>query len=738
MGNRKIILFFSLFILIVVLLLVNTIFSYVQARQSIKSRVTLSTSETIGQAAQNVDSLLSSYEQMSNSIILNPLIRRMIDIIYDPKSTTLQATDAMNQIGDLLTSSKSSNSFTERVVMRNVQGLNGHALFDRNMATIVSKPSNYIMFTDENNRIMNSVVEKKGDMLWLPSRERSIFSPVNSTLVSTTPLITLGRSMRNLSDSHKEFSIFIEIKIKALSSIFEQLKIGEDGELYVLDAQNRIIYSKNMNRMGQLFPMLMPIQTSGVLELTDLERLLIFDTSHHTGWKIVGILSTTTLFADIQKNVLLNLGAVSLIVCLLILAGVLFRKFWSTHIALQASVSEIHRKNTMLSLQYDELQTNHGELTRLNLLKDHILANTSHELRTPLHSINGFAESILEDHNEKISDKVRDHLIRIVKSGNRLNGLVNDILDLSKWNKNEYRLYQRPVSLLQVVDEAITSMQGMVLQNAITIRRVFQETFYVIADYDRLLQVFQNLLSNAIKFTEHGEITVHAMECDDGKIEIAVKDTGIGIPSQWLERIFEPFVQVDGSEKRKYSGTGLGLSIVKSLVIQHGGQIHVQSQIDQGSEFKFTLFNVDRISNDLKEIDITSRPLPNAVKLALIVDDEENNRLLLQEQLVDRNWQVLFAENGKKALQLLEITERVDLILLDVMMPGMNGYDVCEKIRQAERFKSIPIILITDKNQVSDWVRGFESGANDFMTKPFSKTELLSRVALHTREIKTK
>ncbi|MGC1395579.1 MAG: response regulator, partial [Coleofasciculaceae cyanobacterium] len=257
---------------------------------------------------------------------------------------------------------------------------------------------------------------------------------------------------------------------------------------------------------------------------------------------------------------------------------------------------------------------------------------------------------------------------------------------------------------------------------------------------------------NAIKFTESGIVEVSAIVIDQ-EIEVSVSDTGIGIPINKLEQIFESFEQANGSISREYGGTGLGLAITKQLVQLHGGNIRAESQAENGARLSFTLplsrgkveiKQTDQISTvkDSRVISISlddvladcelPTPTQGAFKI-LIVDDEPINLQVLVNLLSLQNYSLTQASNGMEALGIIRDGFKPDLILLDVMMPKMTGYELCKKIREQFLPNDLPVVLLTAKNQVSDLVEGFGAGANDYLTKPISKNELLARIKTHIR-----
>ncbi|MDY7005574.1 MAG: response regulator [Cyanobacteriota bacterium] len=429
-----------------------------------------------------------------------------------------------------------------------------------------------------------------------------------------------------------------------------------------------------------------------------------------------------------------------------------------------------NRMATQLKNSFETLETQNQELKKLDHLKDEFLANTSHELRTPLNGIIGIGEFLLEGKTET-NPVTTSNLNMIVSSARRLSNLVNDILDFSKIRYNKLELQIKAVDLFAVVETVVTFNILVNKKNLKLINAIPQNLPPVSADENRLQQIFYNLIGNAIKFTEFGQVEISAtiitknnsdsqlpdssypnQNIDQSQeLKIVVADTGIGIPTDKLESIFKSFEQGEGSTARKYGGTGIGLAVTKQLVELHGGHIWVESEVGVGSSFSFTLpisqqpiaassgLPIPTVNNIryLIEGGETSVDIaPNENHLAggdfhlLIVDDEPINIQVLNNHLKANNYQVTQASNGKEALAALD-NNNFDMILLDVMMPNMSGYEVCAKIREKYPPQNLPILMLTAKNQIADLVMGFQFGANDYLTKPFAKDELLTRIKTH-------
>jgi len=389
-------------------------------------------------------------------------------------------------------------------------------------------------------------------------------------------------------------------------------------------------------------------------------------------------------------------------------------------------------------------------LRKVDKLKDEFLANTSHELRTPLNGIIGITESLLDGVTGKLPEKTQTNLSLVIASGRRLASLVDDLLDFSRLKRQDLQLQRQPVDLRVLAEVVLKFSEPLLAGKKLALQNDIPADLPPIeGDENRLQQILHNLIGNAIKFTESGSVRVFA-EQHNGMVALSVRDTGIGIPADKFESIFQSFEQVDASIAREYGGTGLGLTITKQLVELHGGKIWVESELGKGSTFTFTLpiseaRPATATATDLSKVREISagdfgeqmevRPFNGNGKQGefhvLIVDDEPVNHQVLANHLASMPYEIMQAFNGEQALRALSNGRKFDLVLLDIMMPRMSGYEVCQKIRETHLPTQLPVIMVTAKNQVSDLVEGFLAGANDYLAKPFSKNELLARMKTH-------
>jgi signal transduction histidine kinase/predicted ATPase/class 3 adenylate cyclase len=392
-----------------------------------------------------------------------------------------------------------------------------------------------------------------------------------------------------------------------------------------------------------------------------------------------------------------------------------------------------------------------ARLSDLSALKDEFLANTSHELRTPLHGIMGLADSMLGAEYGPLPEDARVNLRLIVTSGRRLAGLVDDILDFSRLQKQELKLAQHPVELRAMVSLVCRTVVALALSRGIDVVNAVPPSLApVLADEDRLQQILFNLVGNAIKFTERSGMVRVESEVQGKTVLIKVTDTGVGIPPDKLDVIFEAFEQVDASTKRREGGTGLGLPLAKKLVELHGSSLRVESEVGKGSTFSFALpftegrpvqleeRTVSRVRADedpALPADVGSEASsaftsPEAPRI-LVVDDDPVNLRVLEGYLRAFGYGVVTARSGAEALTALGQGQPPAMVLLDVMMPQMDGYETCKHIRRNWNAAKLPVIMLTAKNRIGDLELGLDAGANDYIAKPFSRQELQARMKTH-------
>lgn len=417
--------------------------------------------------------------------------------------------------------------------------------------------------------------------------------------------------------------------------------------------------------------------------------------------------------------------------------------------------TKVIERTEELSRVRDELTRTVEELRVAQSARDRMFANISHEFRTPLTLIQGPVEQMLSD---EIREDVRERYNMVLQNTRRLLILVNQLLDLSKLDLSkldagEMKLHLRKMDIVELVRGIASSFESSAKQKGIQCNIITpNEPIVRWFDPDCVEKIVTNLLSNAIKFTgADGVVEVFVMRRDPSPyngIELTVKDTGIGIPADVLYKIFERFYQLDRGRTREYEGTGLGLALTKELVESHKGEITVTSEPGKGSTFIVTLplckevfkpeeFVVDEGSTDITKVSTKEKPQIHDTEkviehtdetspLLLIVEDNADMRKYMRTYL-DSRYKINEAVNGIEGLE-KAIETIPDLIISDVMMPKMDGFELCAKLKTDERTSHIPIILLTAKASHESKLEGLETGADDYITKPFDAHELQVRV----------
>jgi len=388
---------------------------------------------------------------------------------------------------------------------------------------------------------------------------------------------------------------------------------------------------------------------------------------------------------------------------------------------------------------------------KANDAKSAFLSTVSHELRTPLTSVLGFAKIIkkrleerifpLVDKSdikiEKAVNQVSENLHVVISEGTRLTHLINDVLDLAKIEAGKMEFAQENVSMLDVAERALAATTSLFEQKSLKlIREIDTDLPDVIGDKDKLIQVMINLISNSVKFTDEGSITCTVKKVNN-EIIASITDTGIGIAMDDYGAVFEQFKQVGGDTLTdKPKGTGLGLPICKEIVEHLGGRIWLESEVGKGSKFSFALpvtkaavaerpIHLNDLVKQLKEQVASSKlNITGLASTILIVDDDDSIRSLLNQELGDAGYLIMEAKNGKEALDCVR-KQRPDLIILDIMMPEMNGFDVAAVLKNDPNTMDIPIIVLS---VVQDKARGFRIGVDRYLTKPIDTGLLFSEV----------
>jgi len=362
--------------------------------------------------------------------------------------------------------------------------------------------------------------------------------------------------------------------------------------------------------------------------------------------------------------------------------------------------------------------------------KSEFLAKMSHELRTPMNAIIGFTRLVMRRCKDILPVKQYENLEKILVSAERLLALINDILDLSKIEAGRMELHPVTFALEPLVDGCLRTVEPMVKGEKLRLlKEVEGDLPPLFTDEDRLHQILVNLLGNAVKFTEEGTIRVTARQ-RDGQVAIAVADTGIGIPEEALERIFEEFHQLDNSTTRQYSGTGLGLSISRHFARLLGGDITVQSAVRAGSTFTVTIpLRYEEAQPSTHAAAVTPRddavPVPRTGKVVLAIDDDSNMIDLLRQNLTEAGYHVIGAPSSEEGLQKARELRPL-AITLDILMPQRDGWQMLHELKTNVATRDIPIIVLS---VVDNKELAYRLGAFECLLKPVDRDVILATLA---------
>ncbi|MFK7925307.1 MAG: ATP-binding protein, partial [Bacteroidia bacterium] len=435
------------------------------------------------------------------------------------------------------------------------------------------------------------------------------------------------------------------------------------------------------------------------------------------------------------RNLLLGIAAV---VLLLGIGGFVWYRY-RQRILLKEQALELEQERARQELRRKEAE----KLKELDAMKTRFFTNISHEFRTPLTLILGQNEQLqaaIED------EKLQNRLSMVGRNGHRLLDLINQVLDVAKLEAGGMKLEKSRLNAISFFKHILFSFESMAEEKGITIEfNSDLEKLETAFDIKKMERIIFNLLSNAIKFTpDGGQIRMSVLRSND-QIKIAIADTGLGVKTEQLPNIFDRFYQADSSANQAKPGTGIGLSLVKELVELHEGQIGVESELGQGTEFEILLPIVKDLTlfaESVPETQLSTEALPNnTIALAdnespaddqkeqiLLIEDNPDVRAFVREQLLDFGYQVHTAKDGiegvESALELIP-----DLIISDIMMPRLDGYGVAKALKVDPKTSHIPLILLTSKASEESKIEGLEQGIDDYLLKPFNSRELKVRIA---------
>lgn len=395
---------------------------------------------------------------------------------------------------------------------------------------------------------------------------------------------------------------------------------------------------------------------------------------------------------------------------------------------------EVKRKNIELEKYQEELIIARDEAEKGKKIKERFLANMSHEIRTPLNGILGLAHLLK---NTSLDTEQTRMLDLLMVSSEALLGIINDILDISKIDAGKFKIVRTDTNISNLCNSVIDLLKYKADEKGIQISVHIDEEIpnLIYADSMRLNQILLNLLSNSIKFTDSGSIALflNVLEADESNIRLqfSVKDTGIGIAKDKIDKIFESFEQADDNTDHTYGGTGLGLAIVKKLVELKGGELEVQSEPGKGSTFSIS--NWFKISeNQISAVRENPANLPKFENVSVLVaEDNAINQFMIRRILNNWNLKTTIVENGKLALESLK-ENSYDIILMDTHMPVLGGFETTRRIRSEmpEGVNNIPIISLSAAVLEDELQEAYDAGVNAIVSKPFDLSVLHNKIQL--------
>lgn len=513
----------------------------------------------------------------------------------------------------------------------------------------------------------------------------------------------------------------------------------------------------------------MILGTVGITLFLDPTQVIMLFPVYYLLLGTAGVITLITMFKKVIKGLKSNL------LLLFSFLALINHALWSL-ILLDSGLSLVYYPFDMIIAMsclasewfkgYFIMHTNTKELAatlqRMNDHKDQFLANTSHEFKNPLHSILNMSQSVLQREQHLLQERSIKELETALSVGRRLTWILNDLIDVMSLREGNPHLQKKVIFIQPIVTGVMDMLQFNAEVKSVQIANQIPEDFPpVIADENRVIQIVFNLLHNAVKYTNEGTISIQAF-AKDGRAYIVITDTGIGMDEQMLKRLFRPYEQGSTSVTMIEGGFGLGLSISKQLVELHDGTLDVSSVLGEGSKFTFSLklAEVEEESEDLNrleplvlqsmamqevgstadlnqmELPIDATPATSTTTsfkmnrnrpLILIVDDDPVNLQVLEAILAPDEYELTMVTSGKEALAVLD-TKEWDLVISDIMMPQMSGYELTRMIRERYTLTELPVLLLTARSQPKDIQSGFIAGANDYVTKPVEAIEIKSRI----------
>ena len=623
------------------------------------------------------------------------------------------------------------------VSLQNIEKENAFSEADMRLLTTLTNSMSVALenarLFDESNRLLNDAKQRASELATVNNITQALASQIN-----LEELITLvGEEIRQLFKANIVYVALLDKKTNIINfphqfgDTMDPMQLGEGLTSKIILSGEPLLINKDIRDIEAQ----MGIKTVGIPAASYLGVPI------SVGDENIGVLSVQSTE---QENRFGN-DDMRLLQTIATSVGVALRK--------ATLFEEIH----MAKMDAEEAKKT---AEKANEAKSSFLSTVSHELRTPLTSVLGFAKIIKKRLEEKIfpiTDKtnpktertiqqISDNLDVVVSEGQRLTHLINDVLDLAKIEAGKMEWNNEPVSIPEIAERAIAATTSLVdASNLKLVKNIKTDLSEITGDRDKLIQVMVNLISNAVKFSVKGKVTCDVYQKNE-EIIMSITDTGIGIAPEDHAAVFEQFKQVGDTLTDKPKGTGLGLPICKEIVEHHGGRIWLESELGVGSTFFVALpvkkstaekrpIHLDDLVNQLKEQVAHSKlSVIGSFSTILVVDDDDSIRSLLNQELGEAGYNIIEAANGKAALEAVR-KQKPDLIILDIMMPEMNGFDVAAVLKNDPQTMDIPIIVLSI---VQDKTRGFRIGVDRYLTKPIDTGLLFSEIGSLLEQGKSK
>lgn len=616
----------------------------------------------------------------------------------------------------------------------------GYVLTMNGVGRYIDIPTTTLIKLQQNQRVTQTI------NIGIDSDKRIYYMSV----IPTQPFTINGDEFKAIGLLSEESGFDSLLGIDAYNGEAQLFSIDENGIVVYTNIENEeYIYNYSlMKRMltngiikQEQYDSINAKIKSGIsgVELIEIEDELYYfsflplESSNNDLICIVPVSVQSSSFIEYQQ---LARRLVAITIFILSVLGILLTNFIAKNAKAMERVKFEEEKRIIQEETMKALEVEKNRANQANLAKSRFLSSISHDIRTPMNAIIGYTNLAIDYFNDQ--NKLQDYLEKIKISSDHLLSLINDVLDMSRIESGQMKLKEEPFSLLQIIDELknifISTVKEKDLSIKIELIDVVHE--YIICDKMRISQIFINIVSNAIKYTNpKGIITIKVIEepsNDDtmASFKFSIKDTGIGMTDEFKKNIFEPFAREDRLSLSRIEGTGLGMSITKKIIDLMNGTIKVNSTLGVGSEFIVSLRL--KIANDYKTNieNEDNNNLKISGKRILLVDDLEINREIVMTFLEMVGAIVETAENGEIALEMLKMSNHnyYDLVLMDVMMPVMDGYQATKEIRKLEdkKISNIPIIAMTANAFEDDRQNAIDAGMNDYISKPIKVETLYS------------